>query len=74
MDEIVFRSSFLKTIREAMQSQSFIEVETPLLTRSSPEVGRNEYIIESCECEYECKTNEHYTNHFQFIPQSHQNL
>ena len=43
MDEIVFRSSFLKAIREAMQNQSFIEVETPLLTRSSPEVGKHEY-------------------------------
>ena len=38
MDEINFRSSFFHTLRTHMISRGFTEVETPLLTRSSPEV------------------------------------
>ena len=37
-NELRFRSQFLHSLRLSLESQSFIEVETPLLTRSSPEV------------------------------------
>lgn len=36
--EIRFRSSFLHSLRNSMETLGFTEVETPLLTRSSPEV------------------------------------
>ena len=38
LDEIRFRSDFLRALRDSISKQAFTEVETPLLTRSSPEV------------------------------------
>ncbi len=44
--KIVFRSRVLKTIRDKMDSMGFIEVQTPILTSSSPE-GARDYLIPS---------------------------
>ncbi len=44
--KIVFRSKVLKTLRDKMDSMGFIEVQTPILTSSSPE-GARDYLIPS---------------------------
>ena len=44
--KIVFRSRVLKTIRDKMDEMGFIEVQTPILTSSSPE-GARDYLIPS---------------------------
>lgn len=38
LDELLFRSSFYYSIRNHMHDYGFKEIETPVLTRSSPEV------------------------------------
>ncbi len=43
---ILLRSEIIHTIREAMTSQGFAEIETPLLTSSSPE-GARDYLVPS---------------------------
>ena len=45
-EKIVFRSKVLKTLRDKMDSMGFIEVQTPILTSSSPE-GARDYLIPS---------------------------
>ena len=45
-EKIVFRSKVLKTIRDKMDSMGFIEIQTPILTSSSPE-GARDYLIPS---------------------------
>ncbi len=45
-EKIVFRSKVLKTIRDKMDSMGFVEVQTPILTSSSPE-GARDYLIPS---------------------------
>lgn len=44
--KIVFRSKVLKTLRDKMDSMGFIEVQTPILTSSSPE-GARDFLIPS---------------------------
>jgi aspartyl-tRNA synthetase len=44
--KIIFRSKVLKTLRDKMDSMGFIEVQTPILTSSSPE-GARDYLIPS---------------------------
>ena len=45
-EKIVFRSKVLKCLRDKMDSMGFIEVQTPILTSSSPE-GARDYLIPS---------------------------
>ncbi len=45
-DNIVFRSKLLKYIREKMDSLGFTEVQTPIITASSPE-GARDFLIPS---------------------------
>lgn len=44
--KIVFRSNVLKTLRDKMDSMGFVEVQTPILTSSSPE-GARDFLIPS---------------------------
>ena len=44
--KIVFRSQVLKTLRDKMDSMGFIEIQTPILTSSSPE-GARDFLIPS---------------------------
>ncbi len=44
--KIVFRSKVLKTLRDKMDSMGFVEVQTPILTSSSPE-GARDFLIPS---------------------------
>lgn len=43
---LMFRSKAMQTIREFMHSEGFIEVETPILTKSTPE-GARDYLVPS---------------------------
>ncbi|MEN8907647.1 MAG: aspartate--tRNA ligase [Clostridiales bacterium] len=45
-NNIVFRSKIIKYIREKMQDLSFMEIQTPILTSSSPE-GARDYLVPS---------------------------
>jgi len=44
--KIVFRSKVLKTLRDKMDSLGFLEIQTPILTSSSPE-GARDFLIPS---------------------------
>jgi len=44
--KVVFRSTVLKTLRDKMDSMGFIEIQTPILTSSSPE-GARDFLIPS---------------------------
>lgn len=43
---IVFRARIIKTIREIMDSMGFVEIQTPILTSSSPE-GARDFLVPS---------------------------
>ena len=43
---LIFRSDLMKSIREFLSSQNFIEFETPILAKSTPE-GSRDYIVPS---------------------------
>lgn len=45
-DNIIFRSEVIKFLREKMNSLSFTEIQTPILTASSPE-GARDFIVPS---------------------------
>lgn len=45
-DRMVFRSEVIRHLRETMQSLGFLEVQTPILSASSPE-GARDYLIPS---------------------------
>ena len=46
MDNIIFRSQVIAFLREKMSSMGFLEIQTPILTASSPE-GARDYIVPS---------------------------
>ena len=45
-NNIVFRAKIMKTIRELMDNMGFIEIQTPILTSSSPE-GARDFLVPS---------------------------
>lgn len=45
-ENIVFRSMFVNKIREFFASENFVEIETPILTRSTPE-GARDFLVPS---------------------------
>lgn len=45
-NNIVFRAKIMKTIREIMDNMGFIEIQTPILTSSSPE-GARDFLVPS---------------------------
>ncbi len=45
-NNIVFRAKVMKTIRELMDNMGFIEIQTPILTSSSPE-GARDFLVPS---------------------------
>ena len=45
-ENIVFRSEFIKYAREIMQKMNFLEIQTPILTASSPE-GARDFVVPS---------------------------
>ena len=45
-NNIIFRAQIMKTIRELMDNMGFIEIQTPILTSSSPE-GARDFLVPS---------------------------
>jgi len=62
-DNIIFRHNFIKRVRDLMDEMGFVEVETPILIKGTPE-GSREFIIPS----------RIYPETFYVLPQSPQQL
>lgn len=45
-DALIFRHNVIKAIREYIDNQGFVEIETPMLTKSTPE-GARDYLVPS---------------------------
>lgn len=45
-ENLVFRSEFVRSIREFLSSENFVEIETPILTKSTPE-GARDFLVPS---------------------------
>ncbi len=60
-DNMVMRSRTAKFIRDSLEAEGFLEIETPLLTKSTPE-GARDYVVPSRV----------YPGHFYALPQSPQ--
>ena len=49
VEALVLRHEVVRTIREALSDEDFLEIETPILTRSTPE-GARDFLVPVARC------------------------